>query len=129
MPKVLKETREQAFSCVSELGPEVANASRIRDEKQLPEDNSVVDQLWGCVWEKKGIVDKQGVVYPEKLRAYLVDVISIVPLPPKVDIKSIADKITERCKDMEGRDYKQKSVKMQNCVIKEAWNIDNQSKD
>ncbi|KAF2896121.1 hypothetical protein ILUMI_10051 [Ignelater luminosus] len=119
LPKVLRETAQQSFACASQLGPDAAKLPKIENinSSQLPEDNPVLNRLWGCLWEKKGFIDKEGVVYPEKLKTYLVDLLSISPAL-NIDVEDTASKVTNKCKDVEGSDYKVKSIKMQNCITK-----------
>ncbi|KAF2896122.1 hypothetical protein ILUMI_10052 [Ignelater luminosus] len=77
----VKETWKQSLACALQLGPDAAKLPKIENinSSQLPEDNPVLNRLWGCLWEKKGFIDKEGVVYPEELKTYLVDLLSISP--------------------------------------------------
>ncbi|KAF2897225.1 hypothetical protein ILUMI_08950 [Ignelater luminosus] len=124
LPEVLIETLQQSFACALQLGPDAAKVPSVQDVDltQLPEDNPVLNRLWGCLWEKKGFINKEGVVYPEKLKTYLVDLLSISPVVG-IDVEDIASKVIKKCKDVEGSDYKVRSIKMQNCINKSVAEI------
>ncbi|KAF2889457.1 hypothetical protein ILUMI_16716 [Ignelater luminosus] len=117
LPKIFKETIQQSFACVMKLGPEAANVPLVQDLDlaQLPEENPVLNTLWGCIWDKKGIIDKQGEGYSENLRSYLSDMLPLIS-DLGIDVEGIAGEVAESCKDVESNDYKIKSIKMQNCV-------------
>lgn len=107
---------EQSYACAVQLGPDAANVPGIQsiDFTAMPEDNPSLNRLFGCLWEKKGFIDKQGVIYPEKVKAYLLDLMSLANLD--IDADGVISEVLKSCEGVKGSDYKIKSIRMQNCI-------------
>ncbi|KAF5304930.1 hypothetical protein FQR65_LT00814 [Abscondita terminalis] len=73
----------------------------------LPEDNEHLNLYYGCMYQRKGIIDESGTINLDNLLVYLRNLFTMNQAIAPAQYKLIDDCI-EHCKDVEGKDYGEK---------------------
>ncbi|KAF2895119.1 hypothetical protein ILUMI_11049 [Ignelater luminosus] len=118
VPKVITDTAEQTFSCAIKLGPKIEDVPVVYGNELVPEDNDALNELWHCIWEKKGIIDEDGDIVLDALNTYLRDLFAVTGKDQTAH-RDLTSNIAQNCKtDVESGENEHMAVKLKNCIAR-----------
>ncbi|KAK4885387.1 hypothetical protein RN001_001658 [Aquatica leii] len=122
-PDVIMDNILDGTMCAQKVGlknfPRTQNINR---EGILPEDNEQLNLYYSCIYQRKGIIDENGILNLDNLRLYLRNLFTMSQAITPAQKKLVDDSI-DYCKDIQSQDYGEKSVKLQNCVMNKLYDL------
>lgn len=114
-----KDTVKQTLECAMKLWPKATSIPAVYHLQQLPENSETLNQVWGCIWTEKGLIDEDGSLHENNLINFIRELIKIRNKGRTGSENQIfleADEIANTCKTMQGINLGSTAVKVQNCI-------------
>ncbi|KAK5647530.1 hypothetical protein RI129_002422 [Pyrocoelia pectoralis] len=122
-PDVILENILDGKMCSREVGISDSDFKTIEDKDGLlPENNDLLNSFYGCIFKRKGIMDNDGKIDDGNLRIYLSNLFTLNQAITPSQKRLVEDSI-KKCRNIEVKNFDQKSVKLINCVMRKLQSV------